>query len=99
MKISADHQRFDKAMNVILKADPQRVKAEVEAEVLANTAEREARGERKRGRKPKSSSAVRVSSDDVVAVAQEVLAAGPVADITIEDIPLEDVIAELFQSA
>ncbi|MGA2018164.1 MAG: ATP-binding cassette domain-containing protein [Opitutaceae bacterium] len=39
-----------------------------------------------------------VPSDDVVAVAQEVLAAGPVADITIEDIPLEDVIAELFQS-
>jgi ABC-2 type transport system ATP-binding protein len=41
---------------------------------------------------------LRVSSDDVVAVAQEVLATGPVADITIEDIPLEDVIAELFQS-
>ncbi len=41
---------------------------------------------------------LRVSSDDVVAVAQEVLGAGPVADITIEDVPLEDVIAELFQS-
>ena len=41
---------------------------------------------------------LRVSSDDVVAVAQEVLATGPVADITIEDVPLEDVIAELFQS-
>jgi len=39
-----------------------------------------------------------VSSDDIVAVAQEVLATGPVADITIEDVPLEDVIAELFQS-
>jgi ABC-2 type transport system ATP-binding protein len=39
-----------------------------------------------------------VSSTDVVAVAQEVLAAGAVADITIEDVPLEDVIAELFQS-
>ncbi len=42
---------------------------------------------------------LRVSSDDVVAVAQEVLAAGPVADITIQDVPLEDIIAELFQSA
>ncbi len=42
---------------------------------------------------------LRVSSDDVVAVAQEVLATGPVADITIEDVPLEDVIAELFRSA
>jgi ABC-2 type transport system ATP-binding protein len=41
---------------------------------------------------------LRVSSDDIVAVAQEVLATGPVADITIEDVPLEDVIAELFQS-
>src|ERR1017187_743507 len=41
---------------------------------------------------------LRVSSDDVVAVAHEVLATGPVADITIEDVPLEDVIAELFQS-
>jgi ABC-2 type transport system ATP-binding protein len=41
---------------------------------------------------------LRVSSDDVVSVAQEVLATGPVADITIEDVPLEDIIAELFQS-
>jgi len=41
---------------------------------------------------------LRVSSDDIVAVAQEVLATGPVADITIEDVPLEDIIAELFQS-
>jgi ABC-2 type transport system ATP-binding protein len=40
---------------------------------------------------------LRVSSDDIVAVAQEVLAAGPVADITIEDVPLEDIIAELFK--
>jgi ABC-2 type transport system ATP-binding protein len=41
---------------------------------------------------------LRVSSDDVVSVAQEVLGTGPVADITIEDVPLEDVIAELFKS-
>jgi ABC-2 type transport system ATP-binding protein len=41
---------------------------------------------------------LRVSSDDVVSVAQEVLAAGSVADITIEDVPLEDVIAELFKA-
>jgi ABC-2 type transport system ATP-binding protein len=41
---------------------------------------------------------LRVSTDDIVAVAQEVLATGPVADITIEDVPLEDIIAELFQS-
>jgi ABC-2 type transport system ATP-binding protein len=41
---------------------------------------------------------LRVSSGEIVAVAQEVLAAGPVADITIEDVPLEDIIAEIFQS-
>jgi ABC-2 type transport system ATP-binding protein len=39
---------------------------------------------------------LRVGSDQVVAVSQEILATGPVADITIEDVPLEDVIAELF---
>jgi ABC-2 type transport system ATP-binding protein len=41
---------------------------------------------------------VRAPSDTIVAVSQEILRTGPVADITIEDIPLEDVIAELFQS-
>ena len=39
---------------------------------------------------------LRVPSDQVVVVSQEILGTGPVADITIEDIPLEDVIAELF---
>jgi len=37
-----------------------------------------------------------VPSDQAVAVSQQILAAGPVADITIEDVPLEDIIAELF---
>lgn len=41
---------------------------------------------------------LRVPSEQVVAVSQEILSTGPVADITIEDVPLEDVIAELFQS-
>ena len=39
---------------------------------------------------------LRVPSDETVAVSQQILAAGPVADITIEDVPLEDIIAELF---
>jgi ABC-2 type transport system ATP-binding protein len=39
---------------------------------------------------------VRVPATNVVAVSQEILHAGPVADITIEDVPLEDTIAELF---
>ncbi len=41
---------------------------------------------------------VGVPVENVVAVSQEILSAGPVADITIEDIPLEDVIAELFSA-
>jgi ABC-2 type transport system ATP-binding protein len=41
---------------------------------------------------------LRVPGDKVVAVSQEILSTGPVADISIEDVPLEDVIAELFQS-
>jgi ABC-2 type transport system ATP-binding protein len=39
-----------------------------------------------------------VPSADVVAASQEILSMGPVADITIEDVPLEDVIAELFSA-
>jgi ABC-2 type transport system ATP-binding protein len=41
---------------------------------------------------------LRVPGDQVVAVSQEILSTGPVADITIEDIPLEDIIAELFSA-
>ncbi len=39
-----------------------------------------------------------VPTENVVEVSQEILKSGPVADITIEDVPLEDVIAELFES-
>ena len=49
-------------------------------------------------RAPDGKFTLRVSGDKVVAVSQEVLSTGPVADITIEDVPLEDVIAELFAS-
>jgi hypothetical protein len=53
MKTSAEYQTFNRAMDTILKADPAKVKAEVDAEIQASKAEREARGERKRGRKAK----------------------------------------------
>ena len=39
-----------------------------------------------------------MSNDLVVSASQEILKKGPVADITIEDIPLEDVIADLFNA-
>ncbi len=42
---------------------------------------------------------VRVRAEDVVVVSQEIMAAGPVADITIEDVPLEEVITKLFANA
>jgi ABC-2 type transport system ATP-binding protein len=42
---------------------------------------------------------VRVAGENVVAVSQELLSAGAVADITIEDVPLEDVIADLFKAS
>ena len=49
-------------------------------------------------RSPEGKFSLKVPTENVAAVAQEILTVGPVADITIEDIPLEDVIAELFQS-
>ncbi|MDR1011711.1 MAG: ATP-binding cassette domain-containing protein [Opitutaceae bacterium] len=39
-----------------------------------------------------------VPATEIVAVSQEILTAGSVADITIEDVPLEDIIADLFTS-
>jgi len=49
-------------------------------------------------RAPDGKFTLRVPGEQVVAVSQEVLSTGPVADITIEDVPLEDVIAELFSA-
>jgi ABC-2 type transport system ATP-binding protein len=46
---------------------------------------------------PEGKFTVRVPGENVVAVSQEILTAGLVADITIEDVPLEDIIAEFFQ--
>lgn len=52
-----ERDAFNAAMGMILRADPAKVKAAVDAEIQANIAEREAKGERKRGRKLKSPSA------------------------------------------
>ena len=49
---STEYLAFNAAMDRILRADPAKVKAAVDAEIETNTAERAARGERKRGRKP-----------------------------------------------
>lgn len=54
MKVNHEYAAFNAAMGTILKADPAKVKAAVEAQVQGSVAEREARGERKRGRKAKT---------------------------------------------
>jgi hypothetical protein len=53
-KQNAEFMKFNAAMDTILKADPVKVKAEVDAEIRASVEERKAKGERKRGPKPKS---------------------------------------------
>ena len=53
----SEKQAFDQAMGTILRADPKAVKAAMEMEIKANTAERKAKGEQKRGRKPRIISA------------------------------------------
>ena len=58
MRTSSEYQQFNRAMDTILRADPAKVKAAVDVQVEANTAEREARGERKRGRKAKAQPSV-----------------------------------------
>jgi len=55
MNTSREYQAFNRAMDKILRVDPAKVKAAVDAEIQEKTAEREAQGQRKRGRKPKSS--------------------------------------------
>jgi hypothetical protein len=55
MRSTKEFAKFNSAMGAILKADPAKVKAAVDAEIQASKAEREAKGERKRGRKPVSS--------------------------------------------
>jgi hypothetical protein len=54
MKPQTEFSRFNAAMNTILRADPKAVKEAMEREKQENAAMREAKGERKRGRKPKN---------------------------------------------
>lgn len=61
-KQAEEFEKFNDAMSKILRANPAKVRAAVDAEIEANTAEREAKGERKRGRKPKTSSSAPASS-------------------------------------
>jgi hypothetical protein len=55
MSASSEFEDFSIAMDAILRADPKAVKEAVDTEIKVHTAEREARGKHKRGRKPKNS--------------------------------------------
>jgi hypothetical protein len=58
-----EYDKFNKAMDAILRADPAKVKAEVNAEIQASTKQRLAKGQRKRGRRSKSPSDAHASGD------------------------------------
>lgn len=51
-----EFDNFNSAMQTILRADPKAVKEAMEREKQENAAMREAKGEQKRGRKPKAKS-------------------------------------------
>jgi hypothetical protein len=55
MKTSREYQSFSKAMDTILKADPQSVKAAMEEEKRERELEQRTTGKRGRGRPPKQS--------------------------------------------
>jgi hypothetical protein len=66
MSANPEFDTFNAAMDTILRADPKAVKAEMDAGIQASRVEREARGERRRGRKAKkvSSSSAPASRDE-----------------------------------
>jgi hypothetical protein len=61
-RVNSEFEKFDAAIGTILKADPAKVKAEMGAAIEASKAERKARGERKRGRKPGTEISIPASS-------------------------------------
>jgi hypothetical protein len=58
-----EYEQFNRTMDAILRADPAAVKAAVDAEIKESTAEREAKGQKKRGRKPNASALGHASTD------------------------------------
>ena len=58
-----EYETFHRTMDAILRADPKAVKDAVDAEIKAATAERKAKGQRKRGRKPNASASGRAPDD------------------------------------
>jgi len=63
MKTSREYQSFNQAMGTILRADPEKVKAAMEAEKRGRAMEAERTGKRGRGRPPKRASSGRAFSE------------------------------------
>jgi AT hook motif len=63
MKTSREYQAFSRSMDTILKANPEAVKAAMDAEKRERAMEAERTGKRGRGRPPKSSSSDRAPSE------------------------------------
>jgi hypothetical protein len=63
MKTSSEYQAFDKAMGTILRANPDHVKAAMEADKREREITQRLTGKRGRGRPPKSSASSRASSE------------------------------------
>jgi hypothetical protein len=63
MKTNREYQTFTKAMGTILKADPDAVKAAMEADKRNRELEAQRTGKRGRGRPPKSSASSRAPSE------------------------------------
>ena len=63
MKNNREYNAFTRAMGTILKANPEAVKAAMEAEKRDRAMEAERTGKRGRGRPPKSSASSRVPSE------------------------------------
>lgn len=62
MKTSREYQTFSKGMDTILRANPDHVKAEMEADKREREILQRLTGKRGRGRPPKSSASSRVPS-------------------------------------
>jgi hypothetical protein len=63
MKTNPEYNSFSKAMDTILKANPDHVKAAMDAEKRERELEAQRTGKRGRGRPPKSSASSRVPSE------------------------------------
>lgn len=64
MKTNPEFETFNNAMDTLLRADPKVVKAEMESDSRAHAAERQSKGEKKRGRKASGDGTFKANARD-----------------------------------